>query len=757
MIYQWCLDYDYVLVWRVTAQHLKPLSVDGSVLFTPATGHSLPQGLTNPATGSSQRVAQIYYFEAGETQMQPFAEDEVSQLHEKVRALAQQGFTEEDQREHQPKVKVFHCGSGHALEVISAWCAGGSCDVCQRDISEGEDIGVCGPCNRDWWACTECRSSKLEIWLGKLDSELQEMSDLQERGNHLQGALKELQEKVEDLRARNVEPAAEQVEALTLLRAASEVLRERWPEDEPPNEWKGVTFKEGQVSEIDLEYCKELESLPPEVGGLLALTSLNLRSTALTTLPAVVGGLLALTSLNLRNTGLTTLPVEVGGLRALTKLNLELTALTTLPAEVGGLLALTSLNLSGNTVLTTLPAEVGGLLALTSLNLRSTAITTLPAEVGGLRALTSLDLCGTALTTLPAEVGGLLALTSLNLSYTALTTLPAVVGGLRALTSLNLSYTALTTLPAEVGGLRALTSLNLRKTGLTTLPAEVGGLRALTSLNLSYTALTTLPAVVGGLRALTSLDLWGTALTTLPAEVGGLLALTSLDLSNTGLTTLPAEVGGLRALTSLDLSETSLTTLPAEVGGLLALTSLNLRETAITSPPKDLHLDVAAAKDWLHGQHLVAQHSAKQWDGDEMLRSLRDRLGVLHALAEQPAAVDLLRAVFEADPTLADVTEGEKLGRTPIQHACPECGVAMRAALCLLGRFEIDDGPPLHFSATSAVVQADEIGGTDAKPPRRALKAMRKAEQVLAELNGREGLETKYKQMAAQTPTTTTV
>ena len=64
-----------------------------------------------------------------------------------------------------------------------------------------------------------------------------------------------------------------------------------------------------------------------------------------------------------------------------------------------------------------------------------------------------------------------------------------------------------------------------------------------------------------------------------------------------------------------------------------------------------------------------------------------------------------------------------------------------------------------------AVVQADDIGssdetsagdgtddlgspgktsGADAKPPRRALKAMRKAEQVLAELNGREGLDPKY-------------
>eukprot|EP00964_Phaeocystis_antarctica_P046335 scaffold26758_cov64-Phaeocystis_antarctica.AAC.2 len=451
----------------------------------------------------SKRVARDMV-EAAETQEQPFTEADVSQMDGKVRELAQQQYTDKDE---------------------------------------------------------------LEGWLGKLDSELQESSGLQERGNRLQQALKKLEEEVEDLRARSVEPAAEQVEALTLLRGASEVLRKRWPEDEPPKEWKGVTFREGQVSELSLKDCRELEYLP--------------------------------------------------------------------------------------------------------------------AEVGGLRALTSLDLSRTALTTLPAEVGGMIALTSLNLRETAITTLPAEVGGLRALTKLNLSWTRLTTLTAEVGELRALTSLELRSTGLTTLPAKV---------------------------------------------LGKLLALTSLDLSSTGLTTLPAEVGGLRALTSLNLSDCR----------------------RLTSPPKELHLDVVAARDWLHGQQLVAQHSAKQWDGDEILRRLRDRPGVLHALAEQPAAVDLLRTVLEADPSLADITEGDKLGRTPIQHACPECGITMRAALCLLGRFDIDDGPPLHFSATSAVVQADDLGGADVtsgagtKPPRRALKAMRKAEQVLAELNGRDGLDPKY-------------
>ena len=99
--------------------------------------------------------------EAEEAQQLRFAEEDVSQMKEKVRELAQQRYTDEDE---------------------------------------------------------------LESWLGRLDSRLQEISDLQERGNLLQGALKELEGWVEDLRARSVEPAAEQVEALKVLRGASEVL-----------------------------------------------------------------------------------------------------------------------------------------------------------------------------------------------------------------------------------------------------------------------------------------------------------------------------------------------------------------------------------------------------------------------------------------------------------------------------------------------------------------------------------------------------
>ena len=63
-------------------------------------------------------------------------------------------------------------------------------------------------------------------------------------------------------------------------------------------------------------------------------------------------------------------------------------------------------------------------------------------------------------------------------------------------------------------------------------------------------------------------------------------------------------------------------------------------------------------------------------------------------------------------------------------------------ALRFLGRFGVDRGQPLHFSATAAVVAATDHGATI--EARFALKAMREECQVLAELHGRRGLDRRY-------------
>ena len=105
-----------------------------SVLYTLPQVHSLPQG---------RRVARTMV-EDGETQQQPFTEDEVSQMHEKVRELAQQRLTDKDE---------------------------------------------------------------LTGWSGKLNSELQEISDLQEQGSRLRKALKQPAEGAEAAAGRGRGPS----------------------------------------------------------------------------------------------------------------------------------------------------------------------------------------------------------------------------------------------------------------------------------------------------------------------------------------------------------------------------------------------------------------------------------------------------------------------------------------------------------------------------------------------------------------------
>ena len=103
-----------------------------------------------------------------------------------------------------------------------------------------------------------------------------------------------------------------------------------------------------------------------------------------------------------------------------------------------------------------------------------------------------------------------------------------------------------------------------------------------------------------------------------------------------------------------------------------------------------------------------------------------------------------LSAAVEAQPAVAELTDED--GRRAIDVAHKECRKAMMAALYLLGRYDVDATAPLHFSATSAVLAATDHANPDAKQPlpRRALKAMRQPEQVLAELTGRKGLRSDF-------------
>jgi len=85
-------------------------------------------------------------------------------------------------------------------------------------------------------------------------------------------------------------------DTLRAMRAASPALQKRWPVSESPRSWKGVTWSHDHVQALNLMKSK-LEVLPPQVGQLKALTSLNVAGCPLKELPLELGQLLALTNL----------------------------------------------------------------------------------------------------------------------------------------------------------------------------------------------------------------------------------------------------------------------------------------------------------------------------------------------------------------------------------------------------------------------------------------------------------------------------
>ena len=290
-----------------------------------------------------------------------------------------------------------------------------------------------------------------------------------------------------------------------------------------------------------------------------------------------------------------------------------------------------------------------------------------------------------------------------------------------------------------------MTELSLCGCSIVALPAAIGELKALTELGLyKFSFLTALPAAIGELKVLTELSLSGCErLTALPDAIGGLNALTALYMSEcSNLTELPAAIGGLKALTTLHLSKCSnLTDLPESIGGLDALETLDVRNCSkLTFPPQ--HMQGYLGDRSLERVKRLLSNTARFFDKGLLAKYVDDEAkgDFLESLIAHASFADRLEAAVRNDPALADIVNAK--GQRAIDLACLECRQAMQRALFLLGRYDVDTTPPLHFSATAAVLGATDY---DADPKqRRTLKAMRDPSAVLAELKGRAGLDSKY-------------
>ena len=134
-----------------------------------------------------------------------------------------------------------------------------------------------------------------------------------------------------------------------------------WNSMRPLGEWPGVTVdEEGRVVQLGLQFPETtVVEIPPELGNLAKLTTLNIRGAQVTgAIPAELGHLSHLQELALGHRLCGAIPAELGNLADLQKLDLSGNELTgEIPPELGDLPGLKLLNLDSNQLTGEIPGE----------------------------------------------------------------------------------------------------------------------------------------------------------------------------------------------------------------------------------------------------------------------------------------------------------------------------------------------------------------------------------------------------------------
>ena len=274
-----------------------------------------------------------------------------------------------------------------------------------------------------------------------------------------------------------------------------------WDLGTPVSSWEGVYVFYGRVGWLSLEGRSMRGPLPPEIGNLGALTSLNINGNVITgSIPTEIGNLVNLTTLALHSDSLTgVIPPEIGNLTNLTMLEISGNLLTgSVPVEIGNLVNLTTLRLTGSELTGTVPESFSNLVNLQYLGLSHNQLSgPIPAVLGSMTSLGSLSLDGNQFSgSIPDTLANLVNLTVLTASYNQLSeTIPQSLGSLSSLQLLNLGYNQLTgAIPDAIGSMSSLSNLALSGNQLTgAVPATFNNLGNLLHLHLAENRLVDLP------------------------------------------------------------------------------------------------------------------------------------------------------------------------------------------------------------------------------------------------------------------------
>lgn len=210
-----------------------------------------------------------------------------------------------------------------------------------------------------------------------------------------------------------------------------------------------------RLSRLYLNDWKHLEALPPEIGGLVHLETLQLRGN-----------------------GLSTLPAEIGALTGLKELDLSGNPLRSFPEACASLVSLEDLGLAG---VHPVPEGLRHFRRVKKLYLSRLPDRDLPAELGALTQLESLDLHSCETTDF-AVLGELRSLRTLSTSWLGAFDPVALFRALsqNPIEVLSLHYARyLSALPPELGELRSLRSIDVRSTSVRAFPPETAQLSEL--------------------------------------------------------------------------------------------------------------------------------------------------------------------------------------------------------------------------------------------------------------------------------------
>jgi M6 family metalloprotease-like protein/uncharacterized protein (TIGR02145 family) len=146
----------------------------------------------------------------------------------------------------------------------------------------------------------------------------------------------------------------------------------------PLSSWYGITITDQRVTGVYMNQNNLTGSIPPEIGDLTGLTTLNLNRNQLTgNIPAAIGNLIKLNYCVLGENQLTgSIPPELFNMVNLEQLYLNNNHLSgTIPPGIGNLTHVSVLNVESNQLSGALPAELGNLINLFALYLDNNLFT----------------------------------------------------------------------------------------------------------------------------------------------------------------------------------------------------------------------------------------------------------------------------------------------------------------------------------------------------------------------------------------------